>query len=398
MKKLIIFTLMLIMVPINVLGIEYSSQNVYFYNLDRDHVIYEDNSHEEISIASMTKMMTAWVAIEHIPNLDAEVTLTNKDFKGLIEANASVAGFYVGEVVTYRDLLYGLLLPSGADAALALSNNIAGSEENFVKMMNDKAKALGLENTHFANTTGLDQDGHYSSVYDVAVILQNALKNDNFKEIFTTKSYITSNKKHKFESTLLKSSKQYDLDTDYILGSKSGYTYDAGLCLASIAEHDGDLYILVTARADYRTAYPYHITDSNMIYQYYFDNYSYQVLQTKDDVIVTLKDVNDTEFVYKADETVELYLPNDVQINKEYKGEELLTPEMSKGDVVGKYDIYADDELVYSQNISLEEKILDYDQIIFIITSISIMILVLIIAIFVVIFKRRKKKRKRSRK
>ena len=398
MKKLIIFTLMLIMVPINVLGIEYSSQNVYFYNLDRDHIIYEDNSHEEISIASMTKMMTAWVAIEHIPNLDAEVTLTNKDFKGLIEANASVAGFYVGEVVTYRDLLYGLLLPSGADAALALSNNIAGSEENFVKMMNDKAKELGLENTHFANTTGLDQDGHYSSVYDVAVILQNALKNDNFKEIFTTKSYITSNKKHKFESTLLKSSKQYDLDTDYILGSKSGYTYDAGLCLASIAEHDGDLYILVTARADYRTGYPYHITDSNMIYQYYFDNYSYQVLQTKDDVIVTLKDVNDTEFVYKADETVELYLPNDVQINKEYKGEELLTPEMSKGDVVGKYDIYADDELVYSQNIYLEEKILDYDQIIFIITSISIMILVLIIAIFVVIFKRRKKKRKRSRK
>ena len=398
MKKLIIFILMLIMVPINVLGIEYSSQNVYFYNLDRDHIIYEDNSHEEIPIASMTKMMTAWVAIEHIPNLDAEVTLTNKDFKGLIEANASVAGFYVGEVVTYRDLLYGLLLPSGADAALALSNNIAGSEENFVKMMNDKAKELGLENTHFANTTGLDQDGHYSSVYDVAVILQNALKNDNFKEIFTTKSYITSNKKHKFESTLLKSSKQYDLDTDYILGSKSGYTYDAGLCLASIAEHDGDLYILVTARADYRTGYPYHITDSNMIYQYYFDNYSYQVLQTKDDVIVTLKDVNDTEFVYKADETVELYLPNDVQINKEYKGEELLTPEMSKGDVVGKYDIYADDELVYSQNIYLEEKILDYDQIIFIITSISIMILVLIIAIFVVIFKRRKKKRKRSRK
>ena len=398
MKKLIIFILMLIMVPINVLGIEYSSQNVYFYNLDRDYIIYEDNSHEEISIASMTKMMTAWVAIEHIPNLDAEVTLTNKDFKGLIEANASVAGFYVGEVVTYRDLLYGLLLPSGADAALALSNNIAGSEENFVKMMNDKAKELGLENTHFANTTGLDQDGHYSSVYDVAVILQNALKNDNFKEIFTTKSYITSNKKHKFESTLLKSSKQYDLDTDYILGSKSGYTYDAGLCLASIAEHDGDLYILVTARADYRTGYPYHITDSNMIYQYYFDNYSYQVLQTKDDVIVTLKDVNDTEFVYKADETVELYLPNDVQINKEYKGEELLTPEMSKGDVVGKYDIYADDELVYSKNIYLEEKILDYDQIIFIITSISIMILVLIIAIFVVIFKRRKKKRKRSRK
>lgn len=362
MKKILCFLITLIILPINIFALDINSDYVYFYNLDREEAIYEQNAHKEISIASMTKIMTAYVALENIEDLDEEVTLTSKDFKGLREANASTAGFKKGEVVTYRDLLYGLMLPSGADAALALANNIAGSEDEFVKLMNAKAEELGLKNTHFENTTGLDEEDHYSSVYDVYIFLSSALENKDFKEIFITKKYTTSNKRLKFKSTLYSISKKYDIDTDYILGSKSGYTYDAGLCLASIAKHDGDTFLLVTAGADYKSSVPYHVYDSAEIYKYYFENYSYRNLITEGDILVTLKDEYNNDITYYSAESIDMYLLNSSNIEKRYNGEDILTTDMEVGDLVGVYEIYADDELIYTYNIYLEEKIVDYTQ------------------------------------
>lgn len=367
MKKIMLFIIAILLLPINIFAFDISSRYVYFYNIDREDVIYEFNANAEISIASMTKIMTAIVAIENIDDLNEKVTLTSKDFKGLKEANASTAGFKKGEKVTYRDLLYGLMLPSGADAALALSNNIAGSEDLFVELMNEKAKELQLENTHFANTTGLDEEGHYSSAYDVFVILNYALKNESFNEIFTTKKYTTSNKRLTFESTLYTSSKKYKLDTDYILGSKSGYTYDAGLCLASIAEFDGDLYLLVTAGADYKSKKPYHIQDSDKIYKHYFENYSYQTVINKGDEILTLTKENGDEVKIYADKNVELYLKNDSKITYDYNGKDTLTSGMKKGEYVGDYIVYADGEIVHFERVYLPEDIHIYDGFIFII-------------------------------
>lgn len=367
MKKMITIIILIILLPINIFAIDINSKYVYFYNLEHDDVIYEVEPYERISIASMTKIMTAIVALENIDDLDATVKLTSKDFKGLKEANASTAGFKKGEVVTYRDLLYGLMLPSGADAALALSNNIAGSEDEYVILMNKKVKELELKNTHFSNTTGLDEDNHYSSVYDVAVILEYALNNKEFKEIFTTKKYVTSNKRLTFESTLNISAKKYKLDVDYILGSKSGYTYDAGLCLASIAEFDGELYLLVTAGADYKSKKPYHIQDSDKIYKYYFENYSYQTVLKEDEKIMTLLKENDEEFDFYADKTVELYLENDAKITYEYDGIKTLTRDLKKGDYVGDYNVYSNGMLVHTEKIYLSSDINIYDELIFII-------------------------------
>lgn len=364
MKKYIIFTFLILFLPLTVFGLDINSKYVYFYNIDRDNVIYELNSTDEISIASMTKIMTAIVAIENIDDLDATVTLTSNDFKGLKEANASTAGFKKGEVVTYRDLLYGLMLPSGADAALALSNNIAGSEKKYVELMNQKAEELNLENTHFSNTTGLDAKNHYSSVYDVSIILKYALNNEEFKEIFTTKKYVTSNKRMTFESTLYSMSKRNKLDTEYILGSKSGYTYDAGLCLASIAEYNGEVYLLVTAGADYKSKKPYHILDSNEIYQYYFNNYSYKTVMKKGDSILTLTKEDGSSIEIFADDTLEYYLNNDANVEVKYDGITELTNDLKKGDYLGLYSIYADDKLLYSKEIFLSEDVVNRNSVI----------------------------------
>lgn len=389
MRKIFITIIMLFLIPTWVFALEHNSKYVYFYNLNREDEIYEVKSHERIAIASMTKIMTAYVAFNNINDLDAKVKLTSKDFKGLREANASTAGFRAGEVVTYRDLLYGLLLPSGADAALALSNNIAGSEQAFVNLMNEQVKEMGLKDTHFVNTTGLDVKGHYSSAYDVYLILRNALENEQFKEIFTTKKYTTSNSRLTFRSTLYSASIKYDLDTNFILGSKSGYTYDAGLCLASISEHDGEIYILVTVGANYKDKKPYHITDSVAIYRYFFDNYEYKKLLNKGDIIVSLKDEYDNERVYYAKEDVVEYVEKNSEINKTYNSKNELTKDLEVGDLLGVYEIYADNELVYSQNIYLDQEINNY--------SLELIIFFGSILIIFIIVKLIKSKRKGKR-
>ena len=148
MKK-ILFLLVCLFIPISCFALEYpnvSSKYVETYDITDGKVLYEKNSNEVVSIASLTKLATIMTAIENIENLDEEVTITYS-ILNTVDPSASVAGLRAGDILTYRDLLYGLMLPSGAEAAQALTRNIAGSTEKFIKLMNDKAEELKLENT-----------------------------------------------------------------------------------------------------------------------------------------------------------------------------------------------------------------------------------------------------------
>ena len=141
------------------------------------------NKDERVNIASLTKIMTTLVAIEQIADINKTVVLNNSMFEGLYEAEAAVIGLKDGQVLTYEDLLYGTFISSGADATRALTISLAGSETNFVKLMNDKAKELGLVNTKYINATGLDEIGQISTVDEVARLLKVALENKLFKTI-----------------------------------------------------------------------------------------------------------------------------------------------------------------------------------------------------------------------
>lgn len=396
MKKLFFFFL-LVCYQVSVFAIpKVESPYIYFYHLDRGEVLYEQDSKEEIAVASLTKIMTSLVALDLITDLDAEVILTSKDFKGLKEANASVAGFFVGEKVTYRDLLYGLLLPSGADAALALANHLVGSEDAFVDKMNEKAKNLNLEHTHFINTTGLDSDGHYSSVEDIAIILKEALKNQEFEKIFTTKKYVTSNSRHTFKSTLSKTATTYKLDVSYILGSKAGYTYDAGLCLASIAKHNGETYLLVTANADYKAHKPYHIMDADKLYKFFFENYEYKTLLEKGQKLKTIVDANESEHDFFSDKEIIRYLPKNSVINYQYNGLELIDYDIEKGSKIGEYQVLVDNKLVDKQEFFLDEKVIRPKTFPWLWVGIGVGIFLLIIIILITINRRKKRMRKKE--
>lgn len=222
--------------------------------------------------ASLTKIMTAVLAIEHTDNLEETVTLPVDFFQKLYEENASMAGFAPGEQVRLKDLLYGILLPSGAECCIAFAERIAGSEEGFVVLMNEKARELGMENTHFCNSTGLHEADHYSTAEDMAVLLQYAVKNEAFRDAFTSKSYSTlpsgvHPEGFTFTSTMFQHLDGTEVSGGTILGGKTGYTPEAGLCLASLAEVSGREYILVTAGAEgNHETEPYHILDAVDVY------------------------------------------------------------------------------------------------------------------------------------
>lgn len=235
-------------------------------------ILQEKNSEEMIYPASLTKIMTAIVAIENLPDLQKEIELTSATFAGLYEANASMAGFQPGEKVRAIDLLYGALLPSGAESCMALAHEIAGSEQDFAEMMNQKAADLGMDGTHFTNAVGLHDANHYTTVNDMAILLSYSLHNDTFREIFTSSRHSTqSTNRHPdgitFHSTMFKELSSPRVAGGVILGGKTGYTDEAGLCLASLAEVDGQEYILITAGAkgDCHSE-QYNITDALTVY------------------------------------------------------------------------------------------------------------------------------------
>ena len=348
------FFLFLLFIP-TVYAVELSinSSHAILYNLDSGNILYEKNSEDIISIASLTKIMTAIVAIENMDSMDTKVTLTNEDFEGLYEANASVANFYPNEVVTYRDLLYGLLFPSGADAAQALTRLIGG-REHFLFLMNQKCQELGLKNTHFMNETGLDEENHYSTVKDVATFFLYALENETFREIIMNKKYTTSDGTKTYKSTLTNYQERYSISMDYILGGKTGMTSNAGLCLATFAYHEGVNYLLVTAKASING--PTHVNDAKTIYEYFMNHYQNQVIIKEGETLVELPAFLQKKLKVLSDKTIVKYLSNDFQkeeISLEYEGPNYITPLVLLKSSIGTIKVLYKGEVLDKIYISL---------------------------------------------
>ena len=364
MKKILtlIITFVILTVKVNAVNLNISSKTAILYNLDNGEILYEKNADEKVSIASLTKIMTALVTLENIQNLDKQVVLINQDFQGLVQANAVTAGFTKGEIVTYKDLLYGLLLPSGADAAKALARNVAGSEDGFIKMMNDKVKELDLKQTNFSTVIGLDDENNYSTARELSLIFKEALKNNDFKTIIKAKQYTTSDSKIKFKSTIQSNAKKFDIDIPYILGGKTGTTTDAGLCLATIAKANNVNYMLVTTGALYDKKAPHHIEDAKIIYDYFINNYGNQKVVNKNNPFKTIKTKYTDKNTLKLypNKNITMYLKNDYNKNDikyTYQGKEELTPLNKKGETIGTLKIYYQDKLLDTQKIILKENL-----------------------------------------
>ena len=387
MKKVVFFIFSLFFFCFSVYAEDFdiTGEYVSLYNMNEDLLLYSKNDTKKTSIASLTKMMTTLVAIEEIDDLDEIVTIKERDFDGTV--GYSKAGFKVGDKVTYRDLLYGIILPSGADAVNAIVNNTLGYEK-FIKKMNETAKKIGMNDTSYANPIGKDDEFNYSTSSDLAKLLKYALKNETFKNIFTTKSYKTSNGLN-LESTV--NSYKNILNTDEIKGAKSGFTKDAGRCLASITTLNNVDYLLVVINSS--TTNPYNaVKDTITIYDYYSNNYGYKNIINDDTFIKEIPIDLSKEKKYKitGSEEIEKYLKNDTEVTYEYVGSDKITFNTKKGSKLGVVNIYNGDVLLATTNVYLENNIEYYPIITYILIGIAI--------IFVLLIIRRLNKKKHRRK
>ena len=255
---------------------EINSKNAILIDLASGEILAQKFPDEKIFPASITKIMTTIVALEHYEDLEIAIEMPDDMYTYLIEQNASVAGFLAGERVKIIDLLYGVMLPSGADACLSLARSIAGTEQAFAKKMTEKAKEIGAVNTNFTNSTGLHDPNHYTTVKDLSLILTYALKNQTFREIFTTETHTTSaTNKHKYgitlNSTTFKAFSRAGLENRFVKGGKTGFTGEACLCLASLGQKNGREYILVTVGAGSSNSSKgvQHVVDADFIYDKY---------------------------------------------------------------------------------------------------------------------------------
>ncbi len=243
---------------------DFSAAASILVDLDSDKIIAGSNMDQKIYPASLTKVMTILVAAENLRSYDDTYTFKDADFTKLIEQNASMAGFKAGEKVTARDLLYGAILPSGADAVVGLENLVAGSEAAFVKMMNDRAKELGLKNTNFVNGSGIHDPNHYSTVRDIAVIMKVANHNITCRNVMNTSEYTTAKTTQNPQGIKLacllsarlqgffidKNGNGANDDKARVLGGKTGFTDEAGSTIATICEdkETEHLYVCVLAK------------------------------------------------------------------------------------------------------------------------------------------------------
>lgn len=389
MKKAVFFLFSLFFFCYSVYADDFdiAGEYVTLYNMNEDTLLYSKNDTKKTSIASLTKMMTTLVAIEEIDNLDKIVTIKERDFEGTV--GYSKAGFKVGDKVTYRDLLYGIILPSGADAVNAVVNNTLGYDK-FIKKMNETAKRLGMNDTSYANPVGKDDENNYSTSSDLAKLLKYALKNETFKTIFTTKSYKTSNGIN-LESTV--NSYKNILNTDEIKGAKSGFTKDAGRCLASITTLNNVDYLLVVINSS--TTNPYNaVKDTITIYDYYNNNYGYKNIINDDTFIKEIPVDFSKEKTYKitGSEDIEKYLKNNTEVTYKYVGSDKVTFNTKKGSKLGVVKIYDGDVLLATSNVYLENNIEYYPIITYIMIGIAVIFVLLIVK------KINKKKHRRRRR
>ncbi len=268
-KKSVILLILFLLQAVSVCAI--SAQNALLMDAETGRVFFEHNGYDKKSIASTTKIMTALVVLENC-NLSDIVTVS---YNAAVTEGSSMY-LKPNEKISVENLLYGLMLNSGNDAATALAEHTSGTVEEFAKLMNEKAKEIGMTNSSFANPHGLDNENHYSTAYDMAVLTKYAIENEKFRTIVATKQKIIETDeegKYKYLTNHNKLLSKYE----WCKGVKTGFTKKSGRCLVSYAEKDGVKLIAITLNA------PDDWNDHINLYQQYFNIYkSYNIINSND--------------------------------------------------------------------------------------------------------------------
>ena len=342
------------------LGKNLYSTNYIFLDADTGQVLSAKKQDEQISIASLTKMMTVLLAIENSSSLNQTVTITDEMIDGLYEEQASVAGYVTGDTATVLDLCYAAAIPSAADAANALAIQIGGSFEKFYQMMNDKAAQLGMDHTVFKSAHGLDRDGQYSTVEDVSKLLRYALQNPTFKEIFSTKEHTTQATTYypfgiPLASTIWAYADTYGYNLANLSGGKTGYTLQAGRCIAYWATVNDMNIIAVTAGASTNVEQYSNLSDAQTALTSLASWHKKTILK-KNDVVSTIEYksfMHTANIDVKMDKDITLDLPADVECTYEVDLPKKFSAELYDQNIQATISFTADNKTIYTKTISI---------------------------------------------
>lgn len=284
-------------------------------------ILYGKNIDTKVYPASITKIMTAILSIE---NLDLNKSVVVSKTALQIPWDSSSIYLKEGEVLTVNELLYGLLLNSGNDAANVLAEAVSGSIDNFVTLMNKKAAELGCTGTNFVNTHGYSHDDHYTTALDIVKIFDYCTKNDVFMQIISTKSYTinetnkTDSKRHLYNTNRLILTKEESVHSrfyEYAIGGKTGYTDEAGRTLVTIGEKDGKKVILAVFKAGQVDGKDARYTDAINLFEYSFNNYDKVQFANNKDFNFTYTNYNNKlKYNLEIQDTLELMLKSDEKI------------------------------------------------------------------------------------
>ena len=319
-----------------------SAASAYVFDAGSGRVFYEKNAEDPRPMASTTKIATAITVIDNCKDLDAIVKVD----KRAVGIEGTSIYLRTGEELTVRELLYGLMLRSGNDAAVALALYTAGSVEDFATLMNETAKKAGAEHTHFANPHGLDDPDHFTTAKDLAKITAYALKNEDFAQIVSTKNIKISG----VEGTRFLANKNRLLSSfEGCIGVKTGYTSKAGRCLVSAAERDGLRVVCVVLNCG-----PMFEESANMLSEVYKKYKSYEILapyQYIRDIPVENGEVPSIEVYSRTGLKLTLTKEEHAGINIEYDLPEKLVAPLKSDEVVGEVKVYSGKRLIFSEKI-----------------------------------------------
>lgn len=319
-------------------------------------ILFEKNSYEKLPPASMTKIMTMLIIMENIEsgNLSWDDKVTASD-------NASSMGgsqifLEPGEVMTVKDLLKGIAIASGNDAAVAMAEKIAGTEEEFVKLMNKKAYELGLKNTNFKNVTGLEAENHYSSAYDMAQMARELVKHEKILEFTGTyEDYLRQDTDKKFWLVNTNKLVRFYQGVD---GLKTGYTTEAGYCLTATMKR-GNMRVITVVMHEPDTST--RSSETSAMLDYSFGMYKLNTVVSANKVVGVKK------LSMGEPQKIKIVPSNDVNVlvKKMSKDKDItyktdiydINLPVKKGDVVGKIYLYEDGKKIATENLTVKEDI-----------------------------------------
>lgn len=338
MKKL--FLLIILLLPFNVLAYNTSASKSVLMDMDSGRVIYGKNVHKTQSVASISKVMTAIIAIEN-KNVNKKVTIGDE----ILKAYGSGIYIQIGEKMKLEDLLYGLMLRSGNDAALAIASYVGGNTTNFVKLMNDKAIEIGMKETTFNNPSGLDEEkGNISSAYDMGKLMSYAMKNKEFRKIVSTKEYTVKTNKNVYK---WKNKNKLLFTYKYITGGKTGFTKIAKRTLITSASKDNLNLTVVTLNDG--NDWEDHVN----LYEEAFSEYtSYEMLNKGYINILNEKYYRNSKFYLKKSFKYPLK-ENEKDLIK-IKFQLVKKRNYKNNDKVGKAIVYLADEVIGKENIYIK--------------------------------------------